>query len=53
MRVISDVASTCLAARHLLIPSPVVKYVNAHSSVPPVVLYATSECKNVCASSRQ
>ncbi len=47
VRVISDLPSTCLTARHLLIPSPVVKYVNAHSLVPPVVVYVTSECKNV------
>ncbi len=47
VRVISDVASTCLTARHLLIPSPVVKYVNAHSPVPSVVVYVTSEGKDV------
>ncbi len=48
VRVISDIPSTCLMARHLLIPSPVVNYLNAHSPVPPVVVYVASECKNVC-----
>jgi hypothetical protein len=42
VRIITDDPAVCMAARSLLVPSPVVKYENADTPLSPIVAYVTS-----------